>query len=562
MLEKTPKVLLNSFWERCQDAIRRDWRLVGIMLAALALRLAWAIFWTGSIHPEGTEYARIAENLVAGHGYVGLATPGKELMFPPLFPLLIAAFSYLTHGAEFAGRLVSILMGTLFVVPIFFITARMYGRGVAHIAAVLAALHPFLVGFSATVYSEMTYMTLVFAGIGCAWRCLDRLAAADFVLTGIFFGLAYLIRPEAGAFSLVAILFIVGFSAVVDRRNLRPALLRSALIIACFAAMAAPYVIWLSAQAGQFRLEGKSPLLYVAAKNIINGMSFSEAYHRIDQNLNEQGIFLRSNLSVIQEADFSVTDLLRLAAVGVRDNLPEVARDISSGFFLGSPILFALAILGLFASPWNLRLAGQQLFFVALLGLSATALLFYPRHEIRYDFMFLPVMLIWGAGGLIAVGQWAGSTLTQLGIKGTVAQRGGRVVQIVLAAGLLLVAFAGVNRLGLISSYGPQNRPIKTAGEWLDRFKPGPKTVMDSWSVLAFHAHATLVPFPHADPALVLRYIEKRKVDFIVLTDLGRPRKPYLGGWIDNGIPSPHARLVYNDGTHAIGRVLIYQWVP
>src|SRR5271166_5433632 len=57
--------------------------LLLILLLAFALRLLSARFLMGAIDSEGAEYARIAENLLNGKGYVGIALPGAQLMFPP-----------------------------------------------------------------------------------------------------------------------------------------------------------------------------------------------------------------------------------------------------------------------------------------------------------------------------------------------------------------------------------------------------------------------------------------------------------------------------------------------
>ena len=93
--------------------------LLLILLLAFTLRLLSARFLMGSIDSEGAEYARIAENLLNGNGYVGIALPGAQLMFPPLFPLLIATVSLITHQSELAGRLISVSMGTLLVLPVY-----------------------------------------------------------------------------------------------------------------------------------------------------------------------------------------------------------------------------------------------------------------------------------------------------------------------------------------------------------------------------------------------------------------------------------------------------------
>src|SRR5262245_56702025 len=124
------------------------WSILSIFFAAFVVRLLWMMYLRGPIDTEGAEYARIAENLLSGNGYRGIATEGTELMFPPLFPFLIAAFSLLTNDVQLAGRLVSLLMGTLLVPFVYLIAARMYGRGAACIAALLAAFHPLLVNLS------------------------------------------------------------------------------------------------------------------------------------------------------------------------------------------------------------------------------------------------------------------------------------------------------------------------------------------------------------------------------------------------------------------------------
>ena len=84
-----------------------------IVVGALAIRVVAALtLWRpGAIGGEGAEYARIAENLRNGLGYVGIATPGPELLFPPLFPMLIAIGSMVTGDYEWAGRLIAIIFG-------------------------------------------------------------------------------------------------------------------------------------------------------------------------------------------------------------------------------------------------------------------------------------------------------------------------------------------------------------------------------------------------------------------------------------------------------------------
>src|SRR4249919_1043591 len=111
--------------------------LLFIVLSALLIRTLCAVLFTGEIDAEGTEYARIAQNLIAGNGYVGIATPGTELLFPPLFSFLIAGVTLIVGDAGIAGRIVSVVFGTLLAFPVYLIAGRLFGQRAALVAAAL-----------------------------------------------------------------------------------------------------------------------------------------------------------------------------------------------------------------------------------------------------------------------------------------------------------------------------------------------------------------------------------------------------------------------------------------
>jgi len=60
---------------------------------------------------------------------------------------------------------------------------------------------------------------------------------------------------------------------------------------------------------------------------------------------------------------------------------------------------------------------------------------------------------------------------------------------------------------------------------------------------------------------LALKYIEKKKVDFIVFREAWLSTVPYIKDWLDNGIPDRRAQLIYSTDTQR-GRILIYKWNP
>src|SRR5690348_15105966 len=152
------------------------WIFLFILFAAsVALRgAAWRYWGTGTIESEGAEYARLAQNLRNGAGYVGLVTPGAQLNFNPGFPLLIAGTSAVTNDYELAGRIVALIMGALLPIAVFGIAYRLFNRRVAFIAAGLVMLHPLLLHLSFTVFSEGPYITLLLTAAYFAMRALDE----------------------------------------------------------------------------------------------------------------------------------------------------------------------------------------------------------------------------------------------------------------------------------------------------------------------------------------------------------------------------------------------------
>ena len=229
------------------------WMLGLLVVVSFAVRLAALKFWgTGTISADSAEYASIAENLRKGIGYVGIATPGLELNLPPLFPLLIAAASFVTKSYSDAGRLVSIVFGTLLPLPVFGIASRLFNRRTAWVAAALAIFHPVLVNLSFTVWSEGPYATLLLTAVYVVLRALERSTTRKWALVGVILGLAYLIRQEAAAPMLLAVVFQV----TSTEGSLALKAKRAIVALAVFAALITPEVMFLYRSTGTVRLEG------------------------------------------------------------------------------------------------------------------------------------------------------------------------------------------------------------------------------------------------------------------------------------------------------------------
>lgn len=530
--------------------------LLIILLFAVAIRLVWMFYYTSVIEEEGAYYAAIAENLLQGKGYASLS--GRpNLVYPPLFPLLIAAMSFVKVQSDIAGRLVSTIFGTLLVLPVFFIALHLYGRKVAFTAGGLIACHPFLVSMSATVYSEATYLTLLIAGVYWGLRSQKLENPIPPALSGICLGLAYLTRPDAFIFPFMAVLFI----AVTNRNELRKALNLSCVLLASFGILAIPYVAFLSLQMGQLRIEGKSADNYKIGELLAAGVPPGKIYYAIDENLRDRGLSNMSNLEVIQSTHISLQEAIRFAQRSARKNLPVVVQGLTSSIYLGQPLLLGLVFIGLFRRRWSYHQLIQQIFLLATIGCFLLTLLTIQIFHQRFLFPFLPVLIIWASKGIYELSRWAQATVRVQ--RRAIVRSGwiGIILSLTSALLFLLIALVGILHLGGDPGQrGPHQGLEKNVGIWLRNVAPETKRIMSTGPIIAFYSRSFLTPFPYSDSSLALKYINEKKMDFVVLRSTSRNAVPYLRDWIENGIPDRRAELIYTASDATSGLIWVYRW--
>ena len=412
------------------------------------------------------------------------------------------------------------------------------------------------------MFSETTYITLVLSGAYWSLRCLSLQAARNFLLAGFCFGLAYLTRPEAALYPFLTICLLVASSFAIHRRQTRRVVLRSCALLTSFLLVATPYVIWVSTETGQFRWEGKTPYNIAVIIPYSTGVNGDEAQYGINKSLEEVGTTNRPDLSVISNANFTISDILRVVLFNSPPNYKYLVKSIIIGSYFGSPILLALAILGLFRKPWVYELIITHTYLVVVvLGVPFLSLVLAPFFDMdtRKILLFLPVMIIWAANGVALLSEWTCATMRLAGSKGSIARRAGIAVGLTSGALVVITASYGVRKVWDLTAFDYKSQPVKQAGRWLDTLAPGPKTVMDASTVLAFHARASYVHFPYSDSSLALKYIEKKGINFIVLREEWLFPAPYIMDWLENGVPDRRAQLIYCEKSQR-GRILIYKW--
>jgi len=541
---------------------RHPFVLIGaILLASLAARVAALIFWgTGAIDSEGTEYARIAQNLWNGTGYVGLTSPGRELVFPPLLPLLIGVASFFTHDFEWAGRLVSLVLGSLLPLPVLGIASRLYNRRTGFVAAILAVFYPLFVNLSFAVKSEGTYITLLLSAVYMVLRALEWPSIRVYCLMGGFFGLAYLTRQEAVAPLLIAVFFLMCFT----EGSLAARSKRAIAAIAVFAVLALPEVVRLYRATGTIRLEAKSALFYAEQVRTAIGQENNEAdpvewaEHSIDSNLQRTGTSNRPEADIVRETRVKFRGLAHILKMGMRKNIPILLEQLSSRW-LGAPFLPALALLGALRRPWRRPLVPSHL-YVVLVPLTAIVATFTFTWTVpRYYFVLVPFLLVWAANGLVGIGLWTQASVEAAGWRWISPVIAKWIVPVLVGLVVILYPIKGVRSSWEFRQGSPATLVLKQLGLWIGGQQNRQVMIMDRSTPLAFHASALWVDFPYCDGNLALRFLDAAKVDYVILRQ-GQKYTPYYQDWLTNGIPDRRAERVYVTSDADGNQITVFRW--
>jgi hypothetical protein len=207
------------------------------MLFLLAL-FARAIAAAGEavIPRDAVTYLTLARNVAEG----GAAEAFRSIQHP-LHPLL----GGLLGGGETALLLIGVLAGAAGVFPMVRIGAAVASRSAGVIAALFYAVMPAVVDYQASPLTEGLYVPLFLGSVALALDTAGKPLRG--LGGGLLAGLAYLTRPDA---LLAGLVMPIG---LLLARRFRAAL----LLGAGFLLLAAPYIAFLSADAGRVTVSRK-----------------------------------------------------------------------------------------------------------------------------------------------------------------------------------------------------------------------------------------------------------------------------------------------------------------
>jgi len=188
-------------------ALRRDRWLWAAVAVGVLVRCAplWIWDWSAPVFVRDEWiYKGVAEAILAGEG---LQPAPKGWLPAPGYPYLLAGCHAL-FGSFQAVKWVQVLMAAVSTVLVYDIARRVYDQRSARIAGWLYALHPSLVFFVGTLWTEISYSTLLLAvSHGVLW-CRDR-SGWTAVWPGVLLGVTVVFRGVATYMAPIFVLAVL-----------------------------------------------------------------------------------------------------------------------------------------------------------------------------------------------------------------------------------------------------------------------------------------------------------------------------------------------------------------
>ena len=228
--------------------IDRYYRTILLLIFISAFFIRYVFANAQIIAQDGILYIEVAKNILAGN-FQAVSGYG----FISLYSFLIALFQMIFHNWELSGKMVSVVFGSLTIIPLFLFIKGIFNLKVAVVSALFYMVHPRFVEYASDVLREPTYWFFSVLAIWLAWVGISRKKYLVFVLASLSTGLAMFTRSEGMLIWIIVILWIV-WLFVKESKQRKRTLVYMAIYIFSLPLLMAPFLFILKENTHKWEL--------------------------------------------------------------------------------------------------------------------------------------------------------------------------------------------------------------------------------------------------------------------------------------------------------------------
>ena len=417
--------------------------------------------------------ARGVANDSAGYGFMardfirGQYSKGLSSALHPFYPFLISIFSPGPAHVELTGRLISLIWGTVTLLPVYILVKRAVGQKEATFAALFYCLHPHLIAYSGMLLSEATYWGLLTLSVYLFWTGLREGSLLESMSSSLLLALAYLTRPEAVGYLLVFVVWAAIYGGVT-KRWIKKIVLITGLICLFFAA-SFPYLLQIQRETGQWLISKKA-------------LETQVRYLAVDQTEHgTQGPSLEKR-PVVGQKPFGWVRRLREVANNILRYIPFTTYHYLKAY---SFIFWIFLFFGLIRKRQEGEDLRYEWFLASMVFLHVFSLATFVPSISRFSLPLIPISLLWAGAGVLALHRFLK--------RRSVSEPAKWITLFIILMVLIQLPFE-------LRAVRKDREEQRTAGQWLKQNAPLEAIIMSNSPQEAFYAGRDFVVLPPAMP--------------------------------------------------------------
>jgi 4-amino-4-deoxy-L-arabinose transferase-like glycosyltransferase len=417
--------------------------------------------------------ARTVANDGAGYGFMardfmkGEYQKGLSSTLHPFYPFLISLFSPGPAHVELTGRLISLLWGTVTLLPVYSLVKRTVGQKEATFAALFYCLHPHLVSYSGMLLSEATYWGLLTLSVYLFWTGLRKGSLLESMSSSFLLALAYLTRPEAVGYLLVFVVWAAIYGGVAKGWIKKIVLITG--IICLFFAGSFPYLLQIRRETGQWLISKKAletQVRYLAADQTKQGIQ--------GPSLEKRAVGRQRSLGWVRRLQETANNIFRY--------LPFTTYHYLKAY---SFTLWIFLFFGLIRKRQEGEDHRYEGFLASMIFLHLFSLATFIPSIYRFSLPLIPISLLWAGAGILPLQRF----LKERGVS----EPAGWIALFIILMVLIQLPFE-------LRAVRKDREEQRMAGQWLKQNTPPDAVIMSNSPQEAFYAQREFVVLPPALP--------------------------------------------------------------
>jgi len=490
------------------------WILIALFFSAVAFK-AFLLFQRAAyIDPDEGYYLLLARNLVEGNGYTLNGLP--NIVFPPFLPFMIAAVYFITHNLQLSLGLITAFSGGLLGIIMFKIAQDRFSSRFSILGAILVffiyqlnAFIPISKPYIYTLYrgTETLNCLLIFAFLFLVIRMIQKCKLGYALGAGAAAACAYLTRPEGFILWALALVLLPVLKLTLLKKIPNKLIVALALI---FIILSMPYLIYLKNVTGHWNLTGKYGLSQDYRDSLVKAIRSGdwEDFRQIHYAINSDLLEMNDYYFGYYEGEQPVKRGVRAALTNFFPNL-SLSPIIPKILFPYPLALFFLIgfINAVIKIPKTRSELDIVLFSVFLYSISLAAVSYpMPRHHLY----LVPVFCFYVLQGI---------HVSLIFLKRKMRkQLASFIIFSILFLTFTMDYLNFFNKSSLqTQEFGTSAAAERKVSDYLK--KRNGKVVMTFYPAIAVKSFMDWQVLPKTDLFTVLKFAQKKKVDYIVLFD-------------------------------------------